>query len=204
MLFSHRQYIRAQRQLARLHTIRRYNYTAEMVLAKYGVKALEESIQALEADIQRYHHWLNGITPINLSVLDNVAEQLIMARIYCGMTQEQLAEHVGTNRQQINRLERTLYQTASLKFIMSIKEILKARVAEIKEHTGPYEERRRQRYLEQLEQEKLQHEQQAKPLSVAVEGPLQNKANSALPAAANHIPLSACEYAYSKIRPATQ
>lgn len=146
MIFSHRQYVRAQRLLNRLYTVQLYKVPPEKVFARYGIKNVEESIRTTESEIERYSKWLDGITPIDFSIMDNVAEQLVMARLYCGLTQEQLAEKVGTTRQQINRLERTLYITASWKFLMSLKAVLEIEVAKIHEVMAPHEELRRQRY----------------------------------------------------------
>lgn len=78
--------------------------------------------------------------------MDNVAEQLVMARLYCGLTQEQLAEKTGTTRQQINRLEQTLYLTASWKFLMSRKVVLELEVAKIHELISSREELRKQSF----------------------------------------------------------
>lgn len=145
MILSQRQYIRADRQLTKLYTIRRYNFPADKVLRKFGIVDLEGSISELETKIECFNKYSSGLTPIDLNALGNIAELLIMARLYLGMTQDELARGVGVTRQQISRLERTKYQTSSLKFIIRVKAFLEPKIEKRKIEQAPYEEPRRLR-----------------------------------------------------------
>lgn len=82
-------------------------------------------IAKLEDEIEEYELIKQGV--IKLPRISNVRElgvHLIKFRIALNITQEQLAEMVGTTRQTINKHEEQEYQLASVAFISQVSEAL--------------------------------------------------------------------------------
>lgn len=91
------------------------------LLHQAQISALRSQLEELQADLSQYDTLRAGKMPAHdLSQFEQIPSALIQARIAQGLTQEQLAERLSLQPQQIQRYESTDYQSASL-----------ARVAEV-------------------------------------------------------------------------
>jgi transcriptional regulator with XRE-family HTH domain len=88
------------------------------------VNGYEVLIRELEAEINEYQSLLRGelVLPEDIDILE-ISKYITKIRIAKGLSQKELAERVGVDKQAINRYEEHDYQTASLPRIM---EVLKA------------------------------------------------------------------------------
>lgn len=82
-------------------------------------------IEKLEAEARDYEDAKRGIIRLpRLSSPRDLGVHLVTFRIAMDITQEQLAEMVGTTRQTINKHEEQEYQLASVDFITRVSEAL--------------------------------------------------------------------------------
>src|SRR5207244_3663690 len=65
-----------------------------------------------------------------LQTIEQVPMALIQARIAAGLSQEQLAEHLGLKSQQIQRYEATEYRAASLGRVLEVARVLRVPIRE--------------------------------------------------------------------------
>lgn len=89
-------------------------------------KALESLIEELEGSIQAFEQLQNGEMP-DLSLLENLPENLIKARIAAGLTHAALAERLGMKPQQMQRYEATKYAHASLERVLEVARAIQGR-----------------------------------------------------------------------------
>jgi len=79
------------------------------------VAGLESQAEELRADIRRYEALRDGeISEASIADLAEVGQALIEARIAARLTQRALAQRLGIDEQQIQRLEAGRYESASL------------------------------------------------------------------------------------------
>jgi ribosome-binding protein aMBF1 (putative translation factor) len=94
---------------------------------KLQQNAAQSMANELKQQLEEYEQ-LKKTRKLKSSMFDTVEtipSNLIRARIALGWTQKDLAKHLGTTEQQIQRYESTDYQSASLKKINKIVSILK-------------------------------------------------------------------------------
>jgi ribosome-binding protein aMBF1 (putative translation factor) len=89
-------------------------------------KALESLIAELEADLRAYDELQHSEMP-DLSLLEDLPETLIKARIAAGLTHAALAERLGMKPQQVQRYEATKYASASLERVMEVAKAIQGR-----------------------------------------------------------------------------
>lgn len=89
-------------------------------------KALESLIEELEGDVKAYEQLKTSELP-DLSLLENLPETLIKARIAAGLTQAALAERLGMKPQQVQRYESTRYANASLERVLEVARAIQKR-----------------------------------------------------------------------------
>lgn len=93
------------------------------------VSALQADMEKLDAQIEKYQKATEGLFDAAcLICVESVGEELISARIAAGLTQEELARKARMKAQQIQRYERLLYETASLRTLTRISAIISASV----------------------------------------------------------------------------
>ena len=86
------------------------------------IEELEGAIAVLNTDITHFQlpfFRLSG--SIDLSVIDEIPELLIKARILAGLSPSEFAAKIGKTKQQIYRYEKTRYQSASLSQLKILK-----------------------------------------------------------------------------------
>ena len=93
------------------------------------VAGLESQTEELRAEIRRYEALWNGdIGEANIAELAELGRTLIEARIAARLTQRGLAERLGIDEQQIQRLEANRYESASLGRIGAVARALGVKV----------------------------------------------------------------------------
>jgi|GEM_PF-206931 len=91
------------------------------LLHKAQVNALRSQLQDLQADLAQYDALRAGGTPTyDFTHFEQIPSALIQARIAQGLTQEELAERLNLQPQQIQRYEATDYQSASLSRVAGV------------------------------------------------------------------------------------
>ena len=91
------------------------------LIAKARRDASSSRLLDLKADLQEYESLKAGKFDMSgLTIVSDLPEMLIKARIARGMTQRDLAERIGLKEQQIQRYEATDYASASLSRIMDV------------------------------------------------------------------------------------
>lgn len=110
-----------RRQIAELETKSDFPPEAKAMV----VASNSGMIAKLEAEIQEYEDAKRGVIRLpRLSSPRDLGVHLVTFRIAQGITQEQLAEMVGTTRQTINKHEEQEYQLASVDFITRVSDAL--------------------------------------------------------------------------------
>ncbi len=103
--------------------------------------AIRYKLNVLLREVQEYKDLKEGRTVIaEVKSLSELPLVLIKARIANGFTQAELAEALGLKEQQIQKYESDKYETASLKTLLKISEILKLKLdadIQIKEIESP-------------------------------------------------------------------
>lgn len=86
------------------------------VIANAQRTSFERQIEDLSAQVEAYERIRNGSqTQFTASSISEIGEQLVAARIARGLTQREFAIAAGLKEQQIQRYEKELYSSASLK-----------------------------------------------------------------------------------------
>src|SRR4051812_26112603 len=94
-------------------------------------KALESQIAGIERELTEYDLLKSGKIAFAESFsLADLPRVLIQARIAKGLSQTDLAEHLGLKPQQIQRYEATEYMSASLSRLIDVATVLGVRVSE--------------------------------------------------------------------------
>lgn len=97
--------------------------------------ALASQLEGLRSELAEYEALRGGRRPgPSPETLDELPQALIEARIAAGLTQRQLAEHLGLKEQQIQRYEATDYAGASLERVRQV-----ARRLGVRMHAPPTE-----------------------------------------------------------------
>jgi ribosome-binding protein aMBF1 (putative translation factor) len=97
------------------------------VKLKLQEDAARSMLTDLKDQIQEYTQLRSGKFDLaTLDVVEALPSSLIRARIAVGWTQKELATHLGTTEQQIQKYEATNYESASLRKIIEIVAVLKA------------------------------------------------------------------------------
>jgi HTH-type transcriptional regulator / antitoxin HipB len=89
-------------------------------------RGLESLIEELEGEVRAFEQIQTGELP-DLSVLENLPETLIKARIAAGLTHAALAERLGMKPQQVQRYEATKYAHASLERVLEVARAIRER-----------------------------------------------------------------------------
>jgi transcriptional regulator with XRE-family HTH domain/dephospho-CoA kinase len=91
------------------------------LLHQAQVNALRSQLRELQADLSEYDALRAGGKPLyDFTHFEQIPSALIRARIAQGLTQEELAERLGLQPQQIQRYESTDYQSASLSRVAEV------------------------------------------------------------------------------------
>lgn len=91
------------------------------LLHQAQVNALRSQLQELQADLAQYDALRAGGKPTyDFTHFEQIPSALIQARIAQGLTQEELAQRLGLQPQQIQRYEATDYQSASLSRVAEV------------------------------------------------------------------------------------
>lgn len=91
------------------------------LLHQAQVNALRSQLQELQIDLAQYDALRAGGKPTyDFTHFEQIPSALIQARIAQGLTQEELAERLGLQPQQIQRYEATDYQSASLSRVAEV------------------------------------------------------------------------------------
>ena len=91
------------------------------VLHQAQVNALRSQLLDLQAELAQYEALRSGAkTTYDFAYFDQIPSALIEARIAQGLTQEELAERLDLQPQQIQRYEATDYQSASLSRVAQV------------------------------------------------------------------------------------
>ena len=132
MIKNERQYritrVQSERFSQTLHSLEGRQTEAEGVhplIAKVQLDAVKSQLADLESELREYESLKAG--EFQLDELNLVAELptvLIKARIAQGLSQRELAEHIGVKEQQIQRYEATDYASASLARIREVANAL--------------------------------------------------------------------------------
>jgi len=91
------------------------------LLHQAQVNALRSQLQELQADLAQYDALRAGGKPTyDFTHFEQIPSALIQARIAQGLTQEELAQRLGLQPQQIQRYEATDYQSASISRVADV------------------------------------------------------------------------------------
>lgn len=95
------------------------------VLRQAQADALRSQLESLRRELDEYDALREGgIAPPAYESFRDLPTALVQARIRAGLTQRELAEHLGLKEQQIQRYEATGYAGASLARITQVVEEL--------------------------------------------------------------------------------
>jgi ribosome-binding protein aMBF1 (putative translation factor) len=93
-------------------------------LAAAQRQAFQGQIDTLKAELEAYEHLKAQEPSINTAPLEQIADDLIRARIASGYTQAQLAAKLKMKPQQIQRYEASKYASASLARVLEVARVL--------------------------------------------------------------------------------
>lgn len=100
--------------------------TKDRAKLKLQEDAARSILNELKEQIQEYEQLKGGKFDLaTLDMVEALPSSLIRARIAIGWTQKELAKHLGTTEQQIQKYEATDYESASLRKINEIVAVLK-------------------------------------------------------------------------------
>lgn len=126
---SEHQYLDGQRELARLHALnRRITSIArsyELDVADIA-EVVDRRIAKLAVEVDRYQT-LNNHNITNFPALEHITDlrtSLIEARLALGWTQTTLADQLALKPQQINKYEKSSYESISLSKAIAIGSVL--------------------------------------------------------------------------------
>ncbi len=139
MIKNHRQYLIAVKKLRRLAVIR-----ARISMRPSGplnIRSRDEDLATvdklavqLESEITEYDTLVKTTMHIpELALVDQLASQMMRARIALGWSQKRLAEKSGMRREQIWRYEGNDYRNATLETVMKVSAALASGLAEKKD-----------------------------------------------------------------------
>lgn len=95
------------------------------------IESLESELAVLREQLERYEALKAGkVKSRTARSLRELPIVLIEARIAAGLTQRELAKHLGVPEQQVQRYEATLYSGVSLQRLQEIAEILGLEIEE--------------------------------------------------------------------------
>ena len=92
------------------------------------VRGLESQIEEMRAELLEYEA-LAGQRSLRIEHAEDLPEVLIRARIAQGCTQKELAERLGVQPQQVQKYEKTRYQSASLRRVLDAMKALNVEIA---------------------------------------------------------------------------
>ena len=95
-------------------------------LIKAQREALQSQLATLRSELRDYERLRVGRRRVPLTVLEELPNALIRARIAAGLTQRELAQRIGIKEQQIQRYEATQYASASLDRVRQIARAIEA------------------------------------------------------------------------------
>lgn len=96
-------------------------------LIKAQADAMRSQLESLNQELREYDELKGGdVPPPDLRYVAVVPQDLIRARIACGLSQKELAERLGMPEQQIQRYEATEYESVSFSRISEIAQVLQA------------------------------------------------------------------------------
>jgi DNA-binding XRE family transcriptional regulator len=135
MIRNERQYKITKSQIKKfkeaLKEFNKQKSEAHPILVKAQKDAMKSELSVLESHIKDYEKLRSGkYRVLKDSSFDDLAVELIRARIALGYTQKKFAERVGIKEQQIQRYEETEYSAASF---ARLKEIIDALGLDVKE-----------------------------------------------------------------------
>lgn len=114
--------LEAQKQATRPEDIHPKLWQAEQ-------DAMRSQIKELKRDVTMYNNLKQGkVTTTHVASVADIPNALIQARIAQGLTQKDLAEKLGVKEQQVQQDENVLYETASLRRLVSVAEVLGLRL----------------------------------------------------------------------------
>ena len=95
------------------------------LIAKAQHDAVKSQLADLESELREYESLKAGAFQLDeLNLVEELPTVLIKARIAQGLSQRELAEHIGVKEQQIQRYEATDYASASLARIREVANAL--------------------------------------------------------------------------------
>jgi HTH-type transcriptional regulator/antitoxin HigA len=92
-------------------------------LRKLSRQAMESKLAELEEEIKAYDALKSG-RPKLTGTLNDIGGLLVHARTARGWSQQELGDRVGVAMQQIQRYEKTLYESASLSRVQEVAQAL--------------------------------------------------------------------------------
>jgi len=117
--------VKFQAAVAQLNKLREQG-TEEPAKLKLQEAAAKSMLNELKEQLNEYEQLRRGKFKTSaLDLVDALPNDLIRARISLGWTQKELAQHLGTSEQQIQKYESTDYESASLRKIIEIASVLK-------------------------------------------------------------------------------
>jgi ribosome-binding protein aMBF1 (putative translation factor) len=93
-------------------------------LAAAQRQAFQGQIDTLKAELEAYEQLKAQEPSINTAPLEQIADDLIRARVASGFTQAQLAAKLKMKPQQIQRYEASKYASASLARVLEVARVL--------------------------------------------------------------------------------
>lgn len=132
MIYNERQYQSSHKQLESLSdSLAAFQTSGFDWLDAAQTKAIESQIKDIKSEIREYELIKEGkVSYSECSGLSDLPRTLILARIGSGMTQKDLADHLGLPVQQVQRYEASNYMSASLARLIAIADILGVKVRE--------------------------------------------------------------------------
>ena len=91
------------------------------------IAGIESLIEELRQQLREYEE-LQTATSLHVAEADELPDALVKARIARGYTQQQLAERLGLQPQQVQRYEATGYRSASLRRLLEVMKALDLRL----------------------------------------------------------------------------
>lgn len=100
-------------------------------LRQAEIDATRSQVETMEQEVHAYDELKSGTrTVLAYASLEDLPRALIEARIARGLTQEQLAERLGLDRQKISDYEKTDYQSTSFSRMLEVARALDITVRE--------------------------------------------------------------------------